>query len=287
MTSFSRRGASMMIAAVATACSPAATFNRLTPKDKEGRLLAKGESYGPHLRHKFDVYGPRAPSAQPLPWIAFFYGGSWQRGERGLYHWFGRSLAAQGYGVAVIDYRLVPEVRFPDFLDDCAAGVARVRARAAEFGFDPERLALMGHSAGAYNAIFLALEGARLQKAGAPAGALRAAIGLAGPYDFLPFEPGAAQAAFAHWPDPAATQPITFARADAPPLLLLHGAEDDVVGLKNQRNLAARLRALGAVVDVKEYPGIDHIEIISALSIPFRKKAPVRADIAAFLSAHV
>lgn len=48
MTSFSRRGASMMIAAVATACSPAATFNRLTPKDKEGRLLAKGESYGPH-----------------------------------------------------------------------------------------------------------------------------------------------------------------------------------------------------------------------------------------------
>jgi acetyl esterase/lipase len=273
----------MALAAFLSACSPLRTFNTLVPKDGGAQLVERGASFGAHPRQRIDVYRPRlrraAQAGAPLPIILFLYGGSWQSGEREGYGFAGRALAARGFMVAIPDYRLVPEVRFPSFLEDNAAALRWVRANAARLGGDPARIVIVGHSAGAYNAAMLALDPRWL---GEDRAAVRGFVGLAGPYDFLPLDGPVTRAAFGAAPDPVQTQPVTFASAGDPPALLLHGATDTIVYPRNSQRLAERLRAAGVDARVKLYPGLGHIGIVTALSRLFRGKAPVLNDVAAF-----
>ncbi|OYW81832.1 MAG: alpha/beta hydrolase, partial [Asticcacaulis sp. 32-58-5] len=124
-----RRFLSLMgLSGAATAlagCSTLSAFNTLTPKDGDSERLAQNIAYGEGERHTYDIYSPRK-GAQNLPVIVFFYGGGWNSGSKDDYAWMGRALAALGYIVAVPDYRLVPGVRYPDFLTDSAAAVRHV-----------------------------------------------------------------------------------------------------------------------------------------------------------------
>jgi acetyl esterase/lipase len=158
-----------------------------------------------------------------------------------------------------------------------------VQDNVASHGGDAARVVLCGHSAGAYNALMLALAPQYLSAASVNAGNIRGAVGLAGPYDFLPFDVDATRNAFGAWPDSAQTQPVTFVRPDAPPLLLLWGEDDTTVGRRNLESLARLQRAAAGEVEAKTYPGVDHIDILLAISRPFRGRAPVLADIAAFV----
>ena len=270
------------------ACNNLGTLNRLnalTPGDGGVVRRVDGAAYGADPRQKLDVYVPnRAPG--PLPVVVFFYGGGWSSGEKGGYAFAGRSMAAEGFVTVVPDYRLVPQVRFPAFVQDGAAAVAWARAHAAEYGGDPDRIVLMGHSAGAYIAAMLAMDPQWLAAAAAPPRTVKAWAGLAGPYDFLPFDVKSSQDAFGAWPKPEETQPITFAGAGDPPAFLGHGDADTTVKLKNSRNLAAKLEAAGVPVELKVYPGVNHVPILLALTRTFRGKATVRADATAFLKAH-
>jgi acetyl esterase/lipase len=229
-----------------------------------------------------DVYAP--PGAVGLPVIVFIYGGSWNSGSKNDYAFAGAALASSGFVSVIPDYRLVPQVRFPDFVEDCAAAVRWAADHAAEYGGDASRIVLVGHSAGAYNVMMLALDAHYLRDAGVDASAVRGAIGLAGPYDFLPFDVNATRDAFGAAPDSALTQPVHFARADAPPLLLLWGEADTTVGQRNLRGLDAAIRATGGRVETKTYPGVDHVGIMLALSRPLRGRAPTLADVTAFAS---
>ncbi|MEO7240103.1 MAG: prolyl oligopeptidase family serine peptidase, partial [Sphingomicrobium sp.] len=92
--------------------------------------------------------------------------------------------------------------------------------------------------------------------------------------------------ALGRWPRPRETQPISFARADAPPLLLAHGTADTVVMPRNAIALAARLTALGAPVSLRLYPGASHVDLAASLAGPFRRRTPALADSAAFLLNH-
>lgn len=267
-----------VLAAIAS-CAPLKTFNLLTPKDGGVRRVVSDAAYGPGPRQRLDVY---APAGAGKPIIVFFYGGSWSSGEKADYTFAADALAARGFVVVVPDYRLVPDVVFPTFLEDGAAAIRWASDHAAEFGGDPKRIVLMGHSAGAYLAIMLALNRSYLSKAGVPAEAIKGGVGLSGPYDFYPFDVPASQNAFGQAPDPAATQPINFARADVPPLLLLHGDKDTLVRPRNTINLAKRLADLGAPVESHIYP-VDHGATLLALSRPFRGKAPVLSETATFL----
>jgi len=228
-----------------------------------------------------DVYAP-AERQGALPVIVFIYGGSWRSGDKDDYEFLGAALASRGFVTVLPDYRLVPEVRFPDFVGDCAAAVRWVEDHAGEYGGDPRRVVLVGHSAGAYNAIMLALAGDYLRAAGVDASAIRGAVGLAGPYDFIPFDVDATRNAFGQAPDPVLTQPVHFARADAPPLLLLWGEDDTTVGPRNLESLARVQRAAGGSVETKIYENVDHVDILLALSRPFRGRAPVLDDVTAF-----
>ena len=266
-------------ALVAAACAPVRAFDTVMPKDGESRKVASDVAYGEGPRRKLDVYAPVAAAKRPLPVIVFLYGGSWANGTREGYHFAARALAAAGFLTIVPDYRLVPEVHFPGFIEDCAQAVRWTRARAHDYGGDPDRIVLVGHSAGAYNAAMLALDPKFL---GRDRAAIKGFAGLAGPYDFLPFDGAITTTTFGKWPRPEETQPIHYADASAPPMLLLHGGEDGTVWPKNSINLDRKLRSAGASSELKVYPGLGHVGIVTALAKPFRDKAPVLSDVTAF-----
>ena len=265
------------------ACSPLRTFNSLVPKDQGSTQVASDIAFGPQPRQRLDLYRPDTADADEqgpkLPVIVFIYGGSWQTGEKGGYAFVGRALAARGFLVAIPDYRLVPQIRYPAFVEDNAAAVRWLVSNAHRYGGDPSRILIMGHSAGAYNAAMLALDPRWL---GADRPAIKGFVGLAGPYDFLPLEGPVTTAAFGGEPRPATTQPINFVSADDPPALLLHGARDSTVYPRNSRSLQARLARVGADARMRIYPDLGHVGIVTALSRPFRRKAPVLDDVTAF-----
>lgn len=278
-----RLGAAGAAASLAAACTPLGLFATFTPKDP-AQVAVRAEAYGGLPRQRLDVYAPpRATEAAPV--AIFFYGGSWDSGRREDYGWVGRALAAQGFLTLVPDYRLYPEVRFPAFLEDGALAVRWAVDNAERFGGDPRRIVLVGHSAGAYNAVMLGLDSRYLHQAGVEPGRIKAVAGLAGPYDFLPLDGPITTRTFGGFEALSATQPTAFASADAPPAFLATGAEDRVVYPRNTRKLAAALREAGAVVEERRYPGLDHVAIVLALSRPLRDRAPVLAEMTDFLRA--
>ena len=144
-------------------------------------------AFGKHGQ-TLDVWRPAEQSAKPRPAIVFFHGGGWVKGDRDAYAFVGRAFASRGYTVVIPDYRKVPDVRFPAFIEDGAEAVRWTRENIAQFGGDPDRIALAGHSAGAHTAVTLALDPRWLTAAGVEPDAVKAAIGLSGPYDFYPFD---------------------------------------------------------------------------------------------------
>lgn len=258
---------------------PLRAFNALVPKDSASERIASDVPYGEGPRRKLDVYAPKGTPGAKKPVIVFIYGGSWANGTREGYGFAGRALAAQGFVTFIPDYRLVPEIYFPGFLQDCAAAVKWVRANAARYGGDPDRIVLIGHSAGAYNAAMIALDPRYL---GADRKAIRGFAGLSGPYDFLPLDGPVPVRTFGQWPRLNETQPIHYASAESPPMLLLHGSADQTVWPKNSINLNRRLHEVGAQSELKIYPGLGHEGMATALAVPFRGRAPALADVTAF-----
>jgi len=245
---------------------------------------ARDVAYGPHPRQRMDIYVPRGDRGAPKPVIFFIYGGSWANGAKETYSFVGDALSARGFVTVIADYRLVPEVRFPVFIEDGALALRFVRDNIARFGGAPRDLHLMGHSAGAYNAMMLTLDKRYLVAVGMRASDIRSTVGLSGPYDFLPFDIDVTKEAFGNARDPVQTQPINFARRDAPPIFLATGLEDTTVLPRNSERLALALRKAGAQsVSFKTYPGLGHAGTATALSRALQWQAPILNDVVVFL----
>jgi acetyl esterase/lipase len=280
-------GAATLGLLVLAGCTPAGLLNGVSRISGDGatRLAVRGAAYGPLERHRLDVWVPAKTATKPLPVVVFFYGGGWVSGDRGDYGFAGRAFAAKGFVTVVADYRLVPQVRFPAFVEDGALAIRWVRDNIAAYGGDPRRISLSGHSAGAYEAAMLTLDPHFLRDVGVDPGIIRAAALLATPADFYPFTEQRGRDALGAWPKPLETQPISFARADAPPMLLMHGTADTVVRPYNSERLAAKLTTLGAPVELRLYPGKSHVDLVKSLSPTFRGATPALADSVAFLAA--
>ena len=285
MAGFFRQGFGAMFGGVLllvlSACSPVKLLNALTPDSTFDKTA--GIAYGDDPRQKLDVYVPRH-ALPDAPVVVFFYGGSWNSGAREDYNFVGEALASRGIVAVVADYRLYPQVRYPLFLQDAARAVAWTKAHIREFSGNPQRLYLMGHSSGGYNAAMLALDGDLLAAAGMSPKDLRGWIGLAGPYDFLPIENPAVRPVF-FWPDsPPQSQPINHVSRGAPPALLIAASEDDLVNpTRNTGGLAHKLRAAGVPVQDFYYSRPNHITLVATLSRPLRGLAPVLDQVVDFI----
>lgn len=262
-------------------CAPLDLLDAVVPTSGEERRL--GLSYGEDPRQRLDVYLP-GPAARPAAVIVFVHGGSWSDGSRSQYRFVGQDLAARGFVAVIPDYRLHPNGRWPRFVEDTAAALAWAVRHADEIGGDPRRVVLMGHSAGAYNAAMVALEPRWLAAHGMERNAIAGLVGLSGPYDFLPFADSVTRRIFGHVPDPQATQPVTVARAGAPPVLLIHGTDDDTVYPRNSIRLAERLRALRVPVELTLHPAVGHAGTVLAFSLLSRNDPPVPAELLRFVA---
>ncbi len=270
-------------------CSGFDLLNLTTPR--ASYTIQPDIAYGDDPRQKLDVLmpsslGPRpSESGAKLPVVVFIYGGSWRTGSRGDYRFAGEALASQGFVTAVIDYRLFPKVKFPAFQTDAALALRWVHDHIAEYAGDPDAIFVMGHSAGAHMAALLAVDPSHGRSAGVPDGVIKGVIGLAGPYAMVPSRVPAVSDVFAGLADENVARPVHFAAgsAGAPPMLLLYGLDDRTVGRANAVDLTATLRAAGGDVTLVEYPGVGHAGLVLALAGPFRGRAPVIADTAAFI----
>ncbi|MEO5733898.1 MAG: alpha/beta hydrolase [Rubrivivax sp.] len=275
--------AALALAVVLAACSPVAALNALAPSGTH--TLTADVAYGSGPRQQLDVYRPNTPAPPGgFPVAVFFYGGSWNTGERVDYAFVGEALASRGVVALVADYRLYPQVRYPDFLRDCAAALAYGLEHASDWGGNPRRVFVMGHSAGAYNAAMLALDARWLAATRHAPQELAGFVGLAGPYDFLPMTNPDAQPVFFHPDYPPGTQPIDYAGADSPRSFVAAARTDQLVNPeRNTVGLATRLQAAGVPVSLKRYDNLSHLLLIGVFARPLRWLAPVLNDVSDFV----
>ncbi len=253
----------------------------LTPRLKGAARVVRDVAYGEHARHRLDIYEPGG-RAQRAPVLLFIHGGGWDSGTKADYGFAGHAYAGAGFVTVIADYRLVPEVHYPDFLVDGGLALDWIDDHIGRHGGDRQRIFLMGHSAGAYNAVMLGLAGPDY---GAPdfGPRLRGVVGVSGPYDFYPFDVPASIAAFGQAPDPRSTQPVNRILPPVPPIYLGHGTRDTTCGLYNTQNLAARLRAAGQPVVERHYRWRGHVTPLLSLFPVLRFLAPVYRETVAFM----
>ncbi len=270
-----------MLPALLTACSGADLLNATVPTDTY--QASEGLVYGPEPRQRLDVYRP-GTGAGRAPLVVFFYGGSWSAGERADYRFVGEALASRGIVAVVADYRLSPAVRYPVFVQDSARALRWAFDHADEYGADPARVFVMGHSAGAYNAAMLALDPRWLAPVGLAPARLAGWIGLAGPYDFLPIGDPKTQVAF-NWPDtPPDSQPLAHASRASPPALLLAARDDKVVNPQRSTvAMAERLKASGVRVESALYDSVSHVTLLASMASVLRGRAPVLERVSGFV----
>jgi acetyl esterase/lipase len=231
---------------------------------------------------KLDIFRPTHVKTG-APVVLFFYGGSWRSGERGDYAFVGRALAERGIVTIIPDYRKFPEVRFPSFEEDAAQAARWTIDHAGDFGGDTRRVFITGHSAGGQIAALLASDARYLGAQGLEPRDFAGAIGIAGPYDFLPLtDPKLIEVfgAESEWP---ASQPIRFVDGDEPPFLLLQGDADRIVEPRNAAAMAEKLQAAGGSVTYKRYAHVGHFRILAAIRYP--ALGATLADIVAFIDA--
>lgn len=211
-----------------------------------------------------DWYRPE--DCQNAPVLVFFYGGTWQHGERRWYRFVGEQFAARGVLTVIPDYRKAPAAPFPAFVEDAASAVAFVHAHAAEWCGDRKRITVAGHSAGAHLAALLATDARYLATHNlVPQQALAGLIGLAGPYDFLPITADGLRIPF---PDPkrdSDTQPVRFVDGNEPPALLIHGTDDRLVWTRNSIRLDAALSKAGVTSELMQIEGLGHTRLLNQL----------------------
>lgn len=270
----------ILVLTLLSACSGTGLLNALTPSS--GYRSAEGIVYDPARHLYLDVYAP--PQAAGAPVVVFFYGGRWKEGAPRDYRFVGQALASRGFIAVIPDYRHYPAVRFPAFVEDAARAVRWTQDQISRYGGDSKKIFLMGHSSGAHLAAMLALDPEFFAGAGVERERIKGMIGLAGPYDFLPLTDADLRDMFGPPEKFELSQPISYVDGSNPPLLLLHGEDDDRVWVKNTRNLAAAVKRAGGPVETVIYPSMSHVWIVATLAAPLRGRSDVLEQVEKFVT---
>ena len=257
------------------ACSYSPTRVLTAISSMRGITISNDIHYGTDPRQVLDIYQPAPDDAATpqthlvggLPVVVFIHGGSWQTGDKQGYGFVGRSLAQAGYITVVIEYRLAPKNIYPDFINDSVSAISWVYQHIAEYGGNPNELFVMGHSAGAFNAVAAVDDERYWRNSHVPTSAIKAVIGLAGPYsyDFRQFD---SKVAFPTNLLPDDVMPDSHVRPDAPPHLLLVAEKDDLVGIKNLMKMKRGLERANVPVETGVVPKVNHSTMIVAMATP-------------------
>ncbi len=240
-------------------------------------------------RHRLDVYAPRAASAKPRPVVVFIHGGGWNSGNKNLYTFIGRRLAKQGVVAVVINYRLAPAVQVPDMARDCASAVQWTTQHITDYGGDPTRIFVMGHSAGGGLAELLATDNALFTRLGMAQNPIKGAIlddpGGLDMFDYLQKMqyPDDEQYLIPFGKDPAgwrAVSPLYYLTASSPPVLLFVGERTYPGIASSTRVFDQRLRQLGIKHQFTLMPGKKHIPMVTQL---FWQNNIIYRDLLAFI----
>ena len=262
-----------------TGCSGPQLLNSLTT-DK-GYTVAADVPYESASGLRLDVYTP--DNVQNAPVVVFLFGGRWTEGDKSLYKFAGQALASKGIVAVIPNYRLYPQVRFPAFVEDGAKAVKWARQNAASYGGDPAKLFVMGHSSGAHIAAMLALNEQYLKAVGGSRSWLKGMIGLAGPYNFLPITDPELRDIFGPPEKFEQSQPVFFVDGRNPPLLLLHGEDDQIVWVSNTRSLSKAIANAGGPVETVIYPKMSHTLIVGSLGSVLAGRIDVLSHIDVFV----
>ncbi len=245
--------------------------------------IVKNIPYGDDTLQSLDIYIPKADeTVRSAPIIVFFYGGGWTKGSKDLYRFVGSAFAEKGYIVIIPDYRKYPQVKYPAFVEDGALAIKWIKNNIAKYGGTLDGVSLMGHSAGAHTATMLAANEKFLTSVDVENSYIKKAVALSGPYDFIPKEEKYKNI-FSDLKTYDQMQITTFIDGTEPPMLLIYGNKDNIVGAQNHQKLSKRLRENNVEFDVKLYDNLDHVGTIKSLTWVYRNKNTLYADILKFL----
>jgi acetyl esterase/lipase len=271
------------ILTVLTACQAIELLAANVPASFGSYKAHRDLKYGSQDRQELDVYVP-TDTKESRAVVVFVHGGGWTSGSKGEYRFVAEALTSRGIIAVLPSYRLYPQVKFPAFVDDVAQAVAWAHQHAAEYGGDADRIYLMGHSAGAQITALIAFDAEYLQRAGGERAWIKGFIGLAGPYDFLPFKDDYQKELFGPEPEYPRSQAVNYVDAQAPPALLIHGEADTKVWPSNSVSLAKQMRAHHVSVVEHYYPDMTHSDVLAALSVYYRGRRPILDEIDKFVN---
>ncbi len=241
-------------------------LNRLTPK--QGYSVQRNVAYGLKARQRLDVYRTERPREQ-RPLIVFVHGGAWMHGDKKDYGFIGEAFANEGFDVAVINYHLAPEHIFPSYIDDLSLALNFISQSQQKLNVAADNIVLMGHSAGAFNAMS-ALYNPQPYQLQVKEN-IRAIIGLAGPYHFdYKGDPLCADAFDQNLPYQQ-VMPYYFVEQNRIKHYLITAANDNVVGHSNSLDLDAKLKQLGNYSQLISVPRVGHITMIGSVSSIFSR----------------
>ena len=266
------------------ACSPIKLLNAAVPES--AYKIESGIAYGASSRQKLDIYFPNStqqPSSTFRKVVIFFYGGSWDSGERVDYKFVGEALTSLGYIVVIPDYRVYPEVLFPALMEDPAMAARWVKDNIARYNGNASQVFLAGHSAGAHIAVMLGVNAEYLAKQSLKPNDFAGIIGLAGPYDFLPLKSDRLKTIFGPESEQWKSQPINFVDGKNPPMLLAVGKKDGTVWPRNTYNLAEKIRKNNGLVQVMSFENYGHIDMAAKLAKPLRGNGELLKTVAEFI----
>ncbi len=220
----------------------------------------RGVSYGRKERQQLDIYEPNEIPADP-DMIVFFYGGGWITGNKDIHRFIGRSWARMGYIVALPNYRLAPDVRYPDQVEDVARSLKWIRDNYENY---PGNIYLAGHSAGAHLASLVGFSKKWREIAGLDSEAVEGFILLSGVYQFYPYEKADYRVREflgekRYWRE---AQPFNQVNDSLPPVFLAHGKADTEVLPEQSIQLKDKLKKLGVRTELLLESGRGHIELL-------------------------
>ena len=271
-----------------SACSPIKLLNAVVPESTY--QLHSSVAYGDLPRQKLDIYIPNesssansASNTTARKVVMFFYGGSWDSGNRADYKFVGEALASQGVIVVIPDYRVYPDVLFPAFMVDPALAARWVKDNIQKYQGDTQQVFLAGHSAGAHIAVMLGLNAEYLAKQSLKPNDFVGIVGLAGPYDFLPLKSERLKTIFGSESEQWKSQPINFVDGKNPPMLLVVGTKDDTVWPRNTYNMAEKIKKNNGLVKVVKLEGYGHIDMAVKLAKPLRGEGELLKEVTNFI----